>query len=187
MNTITWVPRLIEEYQPIEIRPSIRTVTFVEHHRDILRRKERKYRLAFPFMQFFRNHESMKRVTWSLKSVSSLEDEVSIPLLPNVSSNGWACCRGKTSLDFCMKFWQTQFTINEMVTFYQRRDSVGVNYLQKSTLKSFEHWEKLTLQTKHPLDVFEGFCSHIVKFKNFFRHENEFHRLWDTEVEIKPL
>lgn len=168
------VPYLSNSAQPIEIRPSFRTVFFQEG-RDIIKRQ-----LAFPYMQFFL-YEGLPKISWSMRSLSSLKDNVSIPLLPNIDVEGVIClgCDAKytTSIDVCNQFWQSKFTPYEMQAYCDcKRDeefigNISDANLSKTILRSFNHWEKLSKKAIHPLDVFSEFRDYTFKFRDFTSYQ----------------
>jgi len=142
---------------PIELRPSYRTIK-VKLDSEI-----KRYRLAFPYMQFFSvDTKSRDRatpgVTWSFKSISSWDDEVLVPRLPNVDPSSYICLGGDCPSDnvsMCNIFWSTYFYPYDMLGNYR--------YIGRTILKSLENWEQMSKKSKHPLEVFEHFDAECSK------------------------
>ena len=131
----------------VETRPSFRTVKI---HYDW---GKRTYRLAMPYMQFY-SLVGCPRVTWSQEPLDNCHHKVlSIPLLPNIDWRGSTCLGNiyvEKGQDVCRAFWTTIFTPEEGSWYYKTE-------LERTTLKSFDHWHDLSSKASDPMEVFEGF------------------------------
>jgi hypothetical protein len=164
--------------QIIETRPLFRTVKMVDYEKiegcgcDECRRcgEERllTFTFAMPYMQFYHNpkarYESQRiRVTWSLNPLEHHEQQVGIPLLPNVYyfPHIGSMCMGRVRIDnafkLCHYFWNTVFTPFDYKWYYRKTNSDGKTTLEVSTLRSFAHWCELSKKTNDPMEVFKGF------------------------------
>jgi len=144
-------------HTPIELKPAYRTIGITRKKyfgRGIV---TRRYRLAFPYMQFCARG-CVPVVTWSNQSISSWDGLVSAPLLPNINAFGKVCMGGNwsnSSMATCNDFWLTNFVVGEI--------RGPFNLIRRSSLKSLRNWQKMSLKSKHPLDVFENYdfsCVH---------------------------
>ena len=176
---------------PLEIRPSFRMVKMLERPKYGDEITTKLYYLAFPYMQFFL-YADEPSVTWSMESVSSFDDLVSIPLLPNIWEGGKICLGFDavltTSIDVCNFFWSSVFSSFEFTAYPERTgpilksiDSPCLNNLENSKLKSYKHWQKLSKKAKTPMEVFEGFSSPQIPFDYFFKPLNII-ELWEHVV-----
>lgn len=153
-------PKLEKDFQPIEIRPSFRTIKIKSN--GMIHKK----RLAFPYMQFFGlripnlSHTRYK-VTWSLKSLTSLNDLVAIPILPNIYSNSVICTREEScSLDLCNTFWSSIFVPTDIARY-------KTDYKKNAFFNT--EWGLLSQKAKHPLDVFEEYYNYDEEFE-FYKY-----------------
>jgi hypothetical protein len=150
-------PRLVYDnsiHKIIETKPAFRTVKILE--RKATERIIKTYRLAVPYIQYYVSYGGYRKsVTWTDKPLETLEQVVSIPLLPNVYSNFLACVslsfpHLEVVENFCHSFWNSVFTPDEDRWHYR-----GV--IEDTKLQSFQHWHELSKEANDPMEVFEGF------------------------------
>jgi len=168
IEPILFSKELLPHQQPIEIRPSFRTVLI-----QVDSFTKNKFTLAFPYMQFF-IYRNKFMITWAMEPVSSWDDHVSIPMLPNIGVTGNVCMGPMSyeisSLEFCNAFWQSSFKLNEMYSYHDMisdlQETRTTPYSQ-CELYNLLTWKTLSAKANNPMEVFKGYDDYDFPIRNF--------------------
>jgi hypothetical protein len=156
----------------LQTKPSIRTLKFVDRYAYC-----HKLQLALPYVVFgctrkFIGEYRLPFLGFSNKPIEKDNDLIYFPLLPSVQRH-WSVCldpfyhptKANSFEELCGLFWMMEF---KMYGNLRSSKWISNTLLADTFLKSYQNWEKITLQMGSPdfmLD-FDKLYQHIVGGKN---------------------
>lgn len=181
-----------------EFRPNRRMITLEREYPETYFKKsvvkKGKYYLPFPYMQFIiftpeRGVTAEVSVSFTKTPISSLNDEVYHPPLPNIYDNYKACLgpisRFASDDDVISRFWNTKFhqtqTLWQVSSILEGSRKFSKGWLDGSTPFSYEAWEKSESDKIHWEHLTTTSMNYIItKF-----HCNDNYELQTKDIKVK--